>query len=135
MYTFLLILLILDALLLSAVVLMQAGSGGGLAALGGGPTEGLMGGRQAVTILTRLSWWTGGIFLALALILSAMAANGGNPGGSIQQRLRGGAPVAPAPTTAVPLPIQPESGAAAAPGAAAPSGTQSQPAQPAKPQQ
>jgi preprotein translocase subunit SecG len=88
-----LILLILDALLLSVVVLLQAGQGGGLASLGGGGgTENVLGGRQAVTILTRLSWWCGGIFLALSLVLSVMRRG---PGGSeLQQRLRQSAPPA-----------------------------------------
>ena len=33
-------------------------------------TDTVLGGRQAVTILTKVSWWCGGIFLALSLILS-----------------------------------------------------------------
>ncbi len=104
MYTFLLILLILDALLLSVVVLLQAGQGGGLASLGGGGgKENVLGGRQAVTILTRLSWWCGGIFLALSLVLSVMRRG---PGGSdLQQRLRQTAPPA-AEAPAGPSPLQ-----------------------------
>ena len=70
MFALLLTLLILDALLLSAVVLLQAGQGGGLASLGGGTTDTVLGGRQAVTILTKLTWWCGGIFLVLSLLLS-----------------------------------------------------------------
>ena len=49
MYTFLLILLVLDAILMGVVVLLQAGQGGGLASLGGGTTDMVVGGRQAVT--------------------------------------------------------------------------------------
>ena len=64
MFAFLLTLLILDALVLSAVVLLQAGQGGGLASLGGATTDTVLGGRQAVTILHRLSWWCGGIWSA-----------------------------------------------------------------------
>ena len=60
MFYFLLVLLILDAILLSVVVLLQAGQGGGLASLGGTGTETVLGGRQAVTILTKASWWCGG---------------------------------------------------------------------------
>ncbi len=67
MFAFLLTLLILDAIILSVVVLLQAGQGGGLASLGGaGGTDTVMGGRQAVTILTKATWWCGGIFLVLA---------------------------------------------------------------------
>lgn len=75
MYAFLVTLLIIDALLLSVVVLLQAGQGGGLASLGGGTTDLVMGGRQAVTLLTTLTKWFGGIFMALALVLSFVASN------------------------------------------------------------
>src|SRR6266568_4560633 len=56
MYNFLLILLTLDALILTTAVLLQAGQGGGLASLGGGAgTEQFMGGRQATTLLTKIT--------------------------------------------------------------------------------
>ncbi len=78
MFAFLLTLLILDALVLSVVVLLQAGQGGGLASLGGaGGTDTVLGGRQAVTILTKATWWCGGIFLVLSLILSFVPRGGG----------------------------------------------------------
>jgi hypothetical protein len=80
-----------------------------------------------VTLLTRLSWWCGGIFLALSLLLSVMHRG---PGGSdIQQRLREVAPAAapsqsgpsplegltptPAPSTSAPAAGAPAGGAAA----------------------
>ncbi len=73
MYSFLLILLVLDCFVLIGAVLLQAGTGGGLAAMGGGAsTDTFLGGRQAATILTKATWWLGGIFLALALILAGM---------------------------------------------------------------
>jgi preprotein translocase subunit SecG len=100
MFYFLLVLLILDALLLSVVVLLQAGQGGGLASLGGIGTETVMGGRQAVTILTKASWWCGGIFLALSLVLSLVPRGGASS--SLQQRLRQAAPAAPATPAQVP---------------------------------
>jgi preprotein translocase subunit SecG len=115
LYGLILTLLVLDGLLLATVVLLQAGQGGGMASLGGGTTDLVMGGRQAVTLLHTLSWWTGGIFLALSLLLSLLASN--NPGAQsqVQQRLRNTpAPVAPAPlnqtapsTSALPLPTAP----------------------------
>lgn len=107
MFTLLVILLVLDALLLSAVVLLQAGQGGGLASLGGGASDAYLGGRQAVTILTKATWWTGGAFLALALILSVMSASRSGVGGrsTLQERLRQNA--APAQQDApAPLPLQ-----------------------------
>ena len=108
MFTLLLTLLILDALLLSAVVLLQAGQGGGLASLGGATTDTVLGGRQAVTILTKLSWWCGGIFLVLSLILS-LVPRGGDSTTELQQRLRSATPAAPPSSTQLPLgtPAQP----------------------------
>ena len=57
------------------IVLLQAGKGGGLAAMGGGSagTESFMGGRQAATVLTKATWATGAIFLALAVVLSILS--------------------------------------------------------------
>jgi preprotein translocase subunit SecG len=78
MFGFLTALLVLDALILSVAVLLQSGKGGGLAALGGGSsTDTFMGGRQATTVLTKASWWCGGIFLALSLVLSGLSTRGG----------------------------------------------------------
>jgi preprotein translocase subunit SecG len=101
MFALLVTLLILDALILSVVVLLQAGQGGGLASLGGGGTDTVLGGRQAVTILTKLSWWCGGIFLVLSLVLS-FVPRGGNSS-ALQQRLRAATPAAP--TQQAPLPL------------------------------
>lgn len=117
MYTFLLVLLILDAILLSVVVLLQAGQGGGLASLGGGGgTDTVLGGRQAVTILTKLTWWCGGLFLGLSLLLSVMHRGPGQS--DLQQQLRQSAPPA-APSTGAPSPLQGLT-PTPAPGAAAP---------------
>ena len=72
MYTFLLILLILDSLVLIAAVLLQSGKGGGIAASFGGASssaDAFIGTRQAGNLLTKTSWWAGGIFLALAFVL------------------------------------------------------------------
>ncbi|MFO7892611.1 MAG: preprotein translocase subunit SecG [Longimicrobiales bacterium] len=75
MFGLLLTLLILDGILLMVIVLLQAGKGGGLAAMGGGSagTESFMGGRQAATVLTKSTWVTGAIFLALAVVLSILS--------------------------------------------------------------
>ncbi len=114
LYNILLSLLILDGLILTSVVLLQAGQGGGLASLGGGTTDLVMGGRQAVTILHKTSWISGGIFMFLALLLSIVASNGAVGESAVQQRLRQQpsqqrvptAPLqtSPAPTTATPPP-------------------------------
>ena len=82
MYTFLLTLLILDALILAIAVLLQSGKGGGLAASFGGASsssDSVLGTRQAGNLLTKASWWSGGIFLGLAFILQIMSSRGTAP--------------------------------------------------------
>lgn len=117
MFAFLLTLLILDALVLSVVVLLQAGQGGGLASLGGaGGTDTVLGGRQAVTILTKATWWCGGIFLVLSLVLSLVPR--GESSSDLQERLRATTPTAPAPSS--PLPLGNSTNPAAAPEAKSP---------------
>lgn len=87
MYGFLLAILVLDGILLSVVILLQSGKGGGLAAVGGsGGTmaDGVLGGRQAATVLTRATWTTGTIFMVLALVLSIMSSRARAPESVIQ---------------------------------------------------
>src|SRR5690606_17667507 len=92
-YYFLVTLLLLDAFLLMVVVLLQAGKGGGLAAMGaaGAGSDTLFGSRQAATLLTRATWWTGGIFLTLSFAISMLAGGSGQS----QSILRTGVPAAP----------------------------------------
>jgi preprotein translocase subunit SecG len=101
MYGFLLAILILDGIFLSIVILLQSGKGGGLAAMGGGgtATEGLLGGRQATTFLTRASWAAGGVFMVLALMLSILSSRGQQASSILQQDIQ--------PATA-PVPVLPE---------------------------
>ncbi|MDX1647870.1 MAG: preprotein translocase subunit SecG [Longimicrobiales bacterium] len=87
MYGFLLTVLVLDGLFLSVVILLQAGKGGGLAAVGGsGGTmaDGVLGGRQATTVLTRATWTAGTIFMVLALVLSILSSRARAPSSVIQ---------------------------------------------------
>src|SRR5947209_15872792 len=94
--------LLLDSFVLAMAVLLQAGQGGGLASLGGGAgTEMLMGGRQAATILHKITWWTAGIFLFLALVLAFMSANTSGPRSVLENLPQQAQPAQPAP-----LPIQ-----------------------------
>lgn len=81
MYGFLLAILVLDGLFLGVVILLQSGKGGGLAAMGGGvsATEGILGGRQATTVLTRATWISGGLFMGLALVLSILSSRAQQP--------------------------------------------------------
>jgi preprotein translocase subunit SecG len=104
MYVFLVVILILDALILATAVLLQAGQGGGLATMGGGAgTETVMGGRQATTLLTRVTWWTAGIFLFLALVLTFMSQQGAQ----VRSVLEGEGQPAPVQPTPLPIETQP----------------------------
>src|SRR5213594_4327807 len=104
MYGILVGILILDALILATAVLLQAGQGGGLASMGGGAgTETIMGGRQATTLLTKVTWWTAGIFLFLALVLTFMSQSATQ----VRSVLEGQAQQqAPTPVQQTPLPIE-----------------------------
>lgn len=108
-FTFLLILLILDGLLLTVVVLLQSGKGGGLAAMGGAgtSTDSVIGGRQAATLLTKASWIGGGVFLALALILSILSSRAQTSDSILREQFQ---PVPTAPQPVVPG-ATPEGGA------------------------
>lgn len=102
MYGFLLAILILDGLFLGVVILLQSGKGGGLAAMGGGAaaTDGILGGRQATTVLTRATWTAGTAFMVLALVLSILSSRAQQPESILRQDL------APA-TTTQPEPVLP----------------------------
>jgi len=89
-----LVVLVLDGILLGIVILLQSGKGGGLAAVGGGAamTEGLLGGRQATTVLTRATWTAGTIFMVLSLILSIMSSRAQQPTSVIEVQAPAAAP-------------------------------------------
>ncbi len=96
MYALLLAVLILDGIFLGVVVLLQSGKGGGLAAMGGGAaaTDGILGGRQATTMLTRATWITGSTFMLLSLVLSIMSSRSQLPQSVLRQELAPSAPAA-----------------------------------------
>lgn len=86
MFALMIVLITLCALFIILVVLLQAGKGGGLAAEFGGAsssTDSIMGGRQAATFLTRASWISGGVFMALAMVLAIMSSRAAAPPSSI----------------------------------------------------
>lgn len=128
MYGFLLAVLVLLGIFLTLVILLQSGKGGGLAAMGGGvtATEGVLGGRQATTFLTRATWGAGAAFMALSLILAILSSRAQQPSSILQQGLQ------PAP---VPTPVLPGAEPAAPPvvdpsGAPAPEPSAGEPALP-----
>lgn len=91
MYGFLLAVLVLDGIFLGVVILLQSGKGGGLAAMGGSAstmTEGVLGGRQATTLLTRATWTAGAVFMVLSLVLSIMSSRSTQPESVIQEGLQ-----------------------------------------------
>ena len=103
LYAFLLIVLVLDGIFLGIIILLQPGKGGGLAAVGGGAamTEGLLGGRQATTVLTRATWAAGTAFMVLSLVLSILSSRAQQPESVIQVQSPATAP------SAAPQPILP----------------------------
>ena len=110
MYTFLLVLLILDALVLVVSILLQAAKGGGLASSFGGATtasDAFIGTRQASNLLSRASWWCGGIFLSLSFVLQLMSVRTRVPKSVLDQTAAPTAPATQPPAsganTAVPL--------------------------------
>jgi|SRR5687767_11656921 preprotein translocase subunit SecG len=106
-------LLVIDSVVLVAAILLQAGKGGGLAASFGGVTssaDAILGTRQAGNLLTKMSWWCGGIFLGLAFILSMTTSRRSAPRSILDQTFTPPAsPTAPSTTQPTPnvLPITP----------------------------
>ena len=82
LYKVLIVLLTLDSFVLIAAVLMQSGQGQGLAATFGGVSSSassLFGTRQTGNLLTKASWWSGGLFLFLAFVLSLISTGNRAP--------------------------------------------------------
>src|SRR3954470_6341657 len=127
-YSILLTLLAIDSVILIAAVLLQSGKGGGLAASFGGVTssaDAILGTRQAGNLLTKISWWCGGLFLGLAFLISLSSSRRSLPKSVLDQTFNAPpAQTAPAPTTppANILPVQPTP-AAPAPAAVSGSGS------------
>ena len=139
MYTFLLTILVIDSLILGAAILLQSGKGGGLAANFGGASsssDSVIGTRQAGNLLTKASWWCGGIFLALSLLLSIMSARGTAPSSVLDRLATPAAPAAPTgaagPAPSAPLTAQPGARPGAPP-ATPPAGRPAPAVPPAKP--
>jgi preprotein translocase subunit SecG len=128
---FLVILLIVDSVVLVAAILLQAGKGGGMAASFGGASssaDALLGTRQAGNLLTKASWWAGGVFIFLAFILQVASSRGRTPTSVLDRAVATPPPAAPsgAPTPSgasqnvVPLQNAPAAPAPATPAPAKP---------------
>ncbi len=135
LYTILLVLLIIDSLVLVAAILLQSGQGGGMAASFGGVSSSassFLGTRQTGNLLTKASWWCGGLFLGLSFLLAIASTRSRAPKSVLDQTFQPPAPTsAPAATPGgganpVPLtPASPTNAAPSAPGGAAPATTPS----------
>src|SRR6266513_4519830 len=111
LYTFLFILLIVDCIVLMLAILLQSGKGTGLAASFGGASsspDAFIGIRQAGNLLTKASWWSGGIFLGLCFVLQIMSTHTAAPRSVLEKGL-GTQPTnaAPPPTSAPAVPLEP----------------------------
>ena len=119
LYGFLIVVLVLVSLVLIAAVLLQSGKGGGVAASFGGVSssaDAFIGQRQAGNLLTKISWWGGGAFLALAFILQLMSTRAAAVPESVLDRLSRQPATAPAaPKTSPTAPAAPLTPAPAAP--------------------
>src|SRR5205823_2038971 len=136
LYNVLLVLLVIDSLVLIAAVLMQAGQGGGMAASFGGVSSSassFMGTRQAGNLLTKASWWCGGLFLGLSFLLALASSRSRAPKSVLDQTFQNAPapvtapastapvtanpaiPLTPAPTTAAPAATNPPAGQTKAP--------------------
>ncbi len=69
-YTFLTILLVIDSILLIVIILMQKTKGAEIGAVFGSGAAAAVLGAGAANILTKLTYWIGGIFLALVFTLT-----------------------------------------------------------------
>lgn len=97
---------VIVAVFLILVVLLQTGKRADLAgAFGGGGSQTAFGARGAATLLSRLTAWSAGVFMATSLLLSLMSSTGGG-GGSVLDSLPAGTP-ASAPAPAPPSPPNP----------------------------
>jgi preprotein translocase subunit SecG len=108
LYTVLLVLLVIDSFVLVLSILFQSGKGTGLAASFGGASsspDAFIGIRQAGNLLTKTSWWGGGIFLLLAFVLQLMSAHAATPHSVLEKPFSNPATGAPAPTSAAAVPL------------------------------
>jgi len=130
-YTILLVLLVIDSVLLVLAILMQSGQGGGMAASFGGVSSSasnFLGARQTGNLLTKMSWWCGGLFLGLAYVLSLASSRTRAPKSVLDQAFPNAPITQTAPASTLPLNPAP---AGAAPTTTAPA-TTTPPTAPAK---
>jgi preprotein translocase subunit SecG len=105
-YTIMLVLLVIDSVLLVLAILMQSGQGGGMAASFGGVSSSasnFLGARQTGNLLTKMSWWCGGLFLGLAYVLSLASSRTRAPKSVLDQAFPNAPITQTAPAATLPL--------------------------------
>ncbi len=102
LFLFLLVVQAIVAASLVGVILMQRSEGGGLG-IGGSPS-GMMSARGAADFLTRATRWLAIVFVALSIVLAALAAKSSSGGLTIESTLDREAPVNTAPVQPAPAP-------------------------------
>jgi len=114
LYTLLMVLLTIDSIVLIVAILLQSGQGQGLAATFGGVSSSassLLGTRQTGNLLTKASWWCGGLFLFFAFLLSLASSRSRAPRSVLDQAFPNApaqtAPAAPNANTQSPVPLTP----------------------------
>ena len=100
LFIFLLVLQAIIAAALVGVILIQRSEGGGLG-IGGSPS-GMMSARGAADFLTRATRWLAMAFVALSIVLAAIAAKSAGGVTSVESTLDRAAPVQTAPSQTAP---------------------------------
>ena len=96
---------VIVAIFLILVVLLQTGKRADLAgAFGGGGSQTAFGARGAATLLSRLTSWSAGIFMATSLILSLMSSSSSGGRGSVLDAVPAAATAPATPPAAKPIP-------------------------------
>ncbi|NPA41829.1 MAG: preprotein translocase subunit SecG [Aquificae bacterium] len=93
MYYALLTLFVIVSILIIILALLQKGRGDVGAAFGGGMGQSIFGAGGVDTILTKATYWLGGIFLALAVLLSIVPR--GEKGSVVEEHLKDETTTAP----------------------------------------
>ena len=92
MYYALLTVFVIVALILLILTVVQKGRGDVGSAFGSGMGQTIFGAGGVDTILTKATYWLGGIFLALAILLSLVPR--GEKGSVVEERLKDETPAA-----------------------------------------
>ena len=100
LFIFLLVLQAIIAAALVGVILIQRSEGGGLG-IGGSPS-GMMSARGAADFLTKATRWLAIVFVALSIILAAIAAKSTGGDISVESTLDRSAPIPTAPSQPAP---------------------------------